>query len=130
MTYRELILRVAEDTSHTPREIRQLLHSLFRIIVETLMSGRDVELWQLGTIVNAPAAARPVMDPRTKTHVMRPATRRVKFVTAQKLRIKIKETQKLFAPVSLAERFGLKEKSDGKVCSGDRPGESRKGKEG
>ena len=109
MTHNELIARLADDTKYTRMEIRHLLNTFSKIVQETLMTGRDVQLWGLGTFVNAPAAARPVMDPRTKQQFIRPATRRLKFVPAQKMRYRIKETQKFFEPINTKKRFGIKE---------------------
>ena len=109
MTFQELIERLAEDTRYTKREVRSFLRIFAHVVEETLMSGRDVQLWGLGNFVNAPAAARSVMDPRTKEQIIRPATRRVKFVVGQKLKHRIKETQELFEPVDVRRRFGIKE---------------------
>lgn len=109
MTYHELIERLADDTRHTKREIRHLLRAFSRVVEEALGSGRDVQLWGLGNFVNAPAAARSVMDPRTKQQVIRPATRRVKFVVGRRLKYKVMETQKLFEKVDTKKRFGIKE---------------------
>lgn len=131
MNYQELIEHVAEDTRYTKREIRAILRAFSKVVQETLFSGRDVYIENLGFFLNVPAAARSVMDPRTKRQFIMPATRRVKFVPSRFVKHKIRESHKLFAKVDPVEHFGLGRKDDGQVRSGDRSEEgSGEGEEG
>lgn len=131
MNYQELIEHVAEDTRYTKRQIRAILRSIVKVMQDALFSGRDVHVEGLGHFLNAPAAARSVMDPRTKQQVTMPATRRIKFVPSRHVKHKIRESQKLFVRVDPMERFGLGRKDHGEVRSGDRseegPGDGEEG---
>ena len=119
MDYQELIVNVATETGYTKREIRHILRVLARTIVENVVSGRDVQIWELGTFKNLPAKARVGRHAVTGDPIPIPEGRRVKFEPMRKFKSRVRRSLTLLRGDSLEMRFGLprKEKSRGKVRS-------------
>lgn len=130
MEFQELVCLIADETTYTRREIRNIMRFLVKVIRKALGEGRDIHLPELGYLRNIKQAARRGRNKLTGLMIDVPETRRLRFIPCPGLRKEVKASQALFAKPDLAQRFGLtpKEKDNGEVRSGDRPEESTKRK--
>jgi integration host factor subunit beta len=111
MEFQELVTVIADQTSYTRREIRQILRLLAQIVGDAVEEGRDVHMCDLGTFRNLEAGARVGRHPRTGARIDIPARRRLKFEPEIMLRNRIRAS-KIFKEVPLEKRYGVpKERS-------------------
>ena len=123
MTYQQLIVQVADNTSYTRREIRKILRLVSSAVINELAGGGEVSWRGLGAFKNVPRKSHYVRNVFTGKMYWTEPSRRVRFVSSLKLRKKVIESTKIFVEPDLAKRYLPKETQggqSGKVRSTDR----------
>lgn len=108
MEHRELVNHLSHRTSYTKREIRLILKAIASVIQEAIGSGRDVQLEGVGKFLNLPQPQRVGGHPVTKKRMIIPATRRIKFEPAVKMKKVVRKSLKYFKDEDPEVKYGLK----------------------
>jgi len=80
----ELIKKIQEDTGAARTEVVAILNSFEENILKTLNSGDNIKPWDMGTFKVADSPARTGRNPRTGEQIPIAASRKLKFVPANK----------------------------------------------
>jgi len=86
MTNSELIRIVSEETGFTLKDVAAVLEAQTIAIRNSLVSGEDVRLKDLGILKSVPCAARTARNPQTGASIEIPARNAVRFKVAKSLK--------------------------------------------
>ena len=88
-TRRDLIERVAEDTTYSRAEVRDLLKKMFTIMSQDLAAGKRIEFRDFGVFEVRRRNPRTAKNPRTNVRVEVPSRLTVRFKPGQELKDKV-----------------------------------------
>ena len=89
ITKKELVNRIAEDTSQTKVVVKDILQRFLNTIIEELAAGNRLEFREFGVFEVRQRAARKAQNPRTLEKVVVPQKRVVKFKVGRKMRERV-----------------------------------------
>ena len=89
ITKKELVNRIAEQTSQTKVVVKEILQNFLEEIVEELAVGNRLEFREFGVFEVRERAARKAQNPRTLEKVFVPAKRVVKFKVGRSMRERV-----------------------------------------
>ena len=90
MTKRELVVKIAEETGLTQREVRHIVQRLLDLVVDSLVEGDTVELRNFGIFTVRRRRARVGRNPNVPSEgVPIPARRVVKFKPGKVMRERV-----------------------------------------
>jgi integration host factor subunit beta len=88
-TKRDLIERIASETSYSRQEVRDLVKKVFDIITDELASGNRIEFRQFGVFEVRERRARTAKNPRTNERFEVPSRVTVRFKPGQDLKAEV-----------------------------------------
>ena len=85
LTKNDLIQLLAERMTMPKTAARANLNALIDIMAEALKSGNSVMLTGIGKIMVQQKASRTGVDPRSREHIVIPASRKLKIVPSSEM---------------------------------------------
>jgi nucleoid DNA-binding protein len=90
MTKRELVVKIAQETGLTQREVRDIVQRLLDLVIDSLVEGETVELRNFGIFAIRHRKARMGRNPNAPAQgVEIPAQRVVKFKPGKVMRERV-----------------------------------------
>lgn len=86
MTYKELTVKLADDTGLTQTDVDRVLDALTGTVHSQMARGGEVAIPALGKFSTSPRAARQGRNPQTGETITIPATTAVRFSAAKALK--------------------------------------------
>lgn len=90
MNKQELVKAIVEDTELSHKEVKNVLDSFTKNVINTLSEGRKVQLIGFGTFEVRERAARKGRNPQTGEEIEIPATKSPAFKTGKVLKDAVK----------------------------------------
>jgi integration host factor subunit beta len=100
ITKKELVNRIAEQTTVTKVVAKDIIQSFLDSIIEELAAGNRLEFREFGVFETKERAARRAQNPRTLEKVSVPAKRIVKFKVGRMMRERVSGETEGVAPAS------------------------------
>lgn len=90
MLTKELIARVAEEMGTTKKHAEELLSATTRVMLESVVAGKSVQLQGLGALESKERAARTIVHPGTGERTTVPAKLQITFRPAANIKDELK----------------------------------------
>ncbi len=90
MNISELTERVAEDSTLSKEEVRRLIESALKVIVDTAIAGGNISLANFGKFKITSRPAREGRNPATGEAIQIAATKKLSFIPAKPVRDALK----------------------------------------
>lgn len=97
-TKRDLIERVAENTTYSRAEVRDLVQKVFDLMAADLAAGKRIEFRDFGVFEVRQRNPRTAKNPRTNVRVEVPARLTIRFKPGQELKAKVNQSPVNTAP--------------------------------
>ena len=91
ITKKELIDRIAENSSHKRVVVKKIIQKFLDEIIEELGRGNRLEFRDFGVFESKQRAARTAQNPKTLERVSVPSKRTVKFKVGRLMKIRLSE---------------------------------------
>lgn len=98
VTKKELVNRIAEQTSQTKVVAKDVIQAFLDAIIDELAAGNRLEFREFGVFETKERAARRAQNPRTLEQVDVPAKRIVKFKVGRLMRQKVSDAEEAPPP--------------------------------
>jgi nucleoid DNA-binding protein len=92
ITKKQLIDRIAEQSSHKRVVVKRIIQNLLDEIIDELGRGNRLEFRDFGVFESKLRASRTAQNPKTLERVSVPAKRTVKFKVGRLMKMKLSDT--------------------------------------